>query len=69
MTRAEIDVMWSRALSAAVLDGEAMTRYHFASALLEAAAQACGSADDADAVRAIAPNPGVAPGEPRPGAW
>lgn len=69
MTRSEIDVMWNRALAAAVRDGEAMTRYHFASALLEAAAQACNDPADADAVRAMQPNLGVAPGDHRPGAW
>lgn len=38
MTREEIDVMWSRALSESVKDGEQFTRYHFAGLVLDAAA-------------------------------
>ena len=41
MTRKEIDVMWQRALSKSVKDGEQFTRYHFASLVLEAAAGEC----------------------------
>lgn len=30
MTRAEIDILWQRAMQEAVADGEMFTRYHFA---------------------------------------
>jgi len=41
MTREEIDIIWQRALQAAVADGEQFTRYHFANLVLEAAAETC----------------------------
>jgi len=34
MTRQEIDILWQRALVAAIAEGEPMTRYHFAEMLL-----------------------------------
>jgi len=36
VTRQEIDILWQRAMTAAIADGEPMTRYHFAEMLLKA---------------------------------
>ncbi len=45
MDRNQLDVMWQRALTAVVKDGEQFTRYHFAAlvrnAALEEAAERC----------------------------
>jgi len=35
MTRQEIDILWQRAMTAAIAEGEPMTRYHFAEMLLD----------------------------------
>jgi len=35
VTRQEIDILWQRALVAAIAEGEPMTRYHFAEMLLD----------------------------------
>ena len=59
MTREEIDILWQRALGAAVADGEQFTRYHFANLVLEKAAVKCDSmhgqrnGDCADAIRSM----------------
>ena len=49
MTREEIDTAWSRALSAAVKEGEQFTRYHFA-AIIRAQALEEARADLAEAL-------------------
>lgn len=36
MTRAEIDILWQRAMQQAVKDGEMFTRYHFAKLIADA---------------------------------
>ena len=41
MTRAEIDILWQRAMQQAVKDGEMFTRYHFAALVAAAEREAC----------------------------
>lgn len=36
MTRAEIDILWQRAMAQSVKDGEMFTRYHFAKLIADA---------------------------------
>lgn len=41
MTRAEIDILWQRAMQQAVKDGEMFTRYHFAALVAKSEREAC----------------------------
>lgn len=41
MTRAEIDILWQRAMQQAVKDGEMFTRYRFATLVAAAEREAC----------------------------
>lgn len=41
MTRAEIDIIWQRAMQQAVKDGEMFTRYHFAAMVAKNEREAC----------------------------
>lgn len=41
MTRAEIDILWQRAMQQAVKDGEMFTRYHFAALVAKHEREAC----------------------------
>lgn len=36
MTRAEIDILWQRAMAQSIKDGEMFTRYHFAKLIADA---------------------------------
>ncbi len=47
MTRAEIDILWQRAMQQAVKDGEMFTRHHFAALVAKNEREACAQVCDA----------------------
>lgn len=49
MNREDIDLMWHKALQAAIKDGEDFTRHHFAALVATAEREACAKVCDTEA--------------------